>query len=74
MTLLVEALSPNVGQLVLRLDVVNGCHVVLDQLLDKKVPQHDVLCRRGVGVIAGHMARRSVVHLERNTVESFLES
>ena len=32
-----EVLCPNVGELVLRLHVVNGDRVVLDQLLDEEV-------------------------------------
>lgn len=74
-TLLVKVLSPDVGELVLRLDVVNDDRAVLDQRFDEKAPQHDVLCPRGVvGAIVGHMKRRIVVFLERNTAQFILES
>ena len=73
MTLLVEVLSPNVGELALRLDVVNDDRAVLDQFLEEEVSPRDVFCPRGEGAIADHMKRRRVVHVERNAVESILE-
>ena len=65
--------SPNISKLVLCLDVVDGDGAGLYQFLNEEIPQRDVLCSRGVGVISGNTKRRRVVDEQRNTVESILK-
>ena len=73
--MLIESFSPNTIKLVLRLTVVvDGDRTVLDQLLDEEIPQRDVLCAIGVGVISGKMKHRRVVDKQRNDAEPTLES
>ena len=72
--LLAEVFSPNISNLVLRLDVVDGDPAGLYQLLNEEISQRDVLCPRGVGAISANIKRRRVVDEGRNTVESILES
>ena len=51
MTLVVEVLSPNVGELVLSLCMVDADLALLDQLTDVEEPQGHVLCASTVGPV-----------------------
>ena len=72
MTVLAKVFGAQVRQLILGLDVVGANLALLYQLLHGKAPQRDVLCARTIGVVAGDVQRRYVVHVQQHAAEALV--
>ena len=73
-TMLAMMLGAQVCQLILAADVVDADLALHQFLHEKIIPQHDMLCARNVGTVAGDVQRRRVIDMQRHAAEGLTEA